>query len=254
MTNDAGHTTADTPEPVDAIVVGAHPDDVEIGCGGTIALLVRQGFRVGIIDLTDGEPTPGSPGPEVRLAEAQAAATALGVTFRKVLPLPNRRLFDGWEARVALAKEFRKYKPRLVIGLGDKTPLASPDHAQAVAITDAAIFYSRLTKWDAHFDHLPVHTITHQLYFTLGFRHFGPAMPGYPLFMDIGDTMDAKFASIRCYATQFPPNKQHLFERLKAANVHQGMMCGCAAAEVLYAPHPLPMKGLFADLLRREPS
>ena len=154
---------------LDVIAVGAHPDDVEIACGGTLAKLVRQGYRVGIIDLTDGEPTPGSPGPEVRLAEAQKAAEALGVHVRVQLDLPNRRLFDTFEARVALAKEFRKYRPRLVLGFGDKTPLASPDHWQAMQITDAAVFYARLTKWDEYFDDLPVHTISAQLYYTLGF-------------------------------------------------------------------------------------
>ena len=70
---------ADLPEPLDVIAVGAHPDDVEIGCGGTLALLAAQGFRVGIVDLTDGEPTPRSSGPEERLREAAAAAQTLGV-------------------------------------------------------------------------------------------------------------------------------------------------------------------------------
>ena len=140
----------DEPYPqLDVIAVGAHPDDVEIACGGVLARLVEQGSRVGIIDLTDGEPTPRSPGPEVRLAEARRAADALGVAVRVTLDLPNRRLFDTWDARIALAKEFRRYRPRLVLGLGAGTPLASPDHAQAELITEAAVFYSRLTKWDA---------------------------------------------------------------------------------------------------------
>src|SRR6202795_2191206 len=159
---------ADIPE-LDVIAVGAHPDDVEIACGGTLAKLVRQGYRVGIIDLTDGEPTPGSPGPEVRLAEAKKAAETLGVHVRVQLDLPNRRLFDTFEARVALAKEFRKYRPRLVLGFGEKTPLASPDHWQAMLITDAAVFSARLNKWDQHFDNLPVHTISAHLYYTLAF-------------------------------------------------------------------------------------
>jgi LmbE family N-acetylglucosaminyl deacetylase len=60
----------DLPEPLDVIAVGAHPDDVEIGCGGTLAVLAAQGYRVGIVDLTDGEPTPRSSGPAERLAEA----------------------------------------------------------------------------------------------------------------------------------------------------------------------------------------
>src|ERR1700686_2680522 len=159
--------TDETPDKLDLIAVGAHPDDVEIACGGTLARLVQQGFRVGIVDLTDGEPTPASPGPEGRLAEAPRAAETLGVQVRVLLDLPNRRLFDSFEARVALAKVFRRYRPRLVLGFGEKTPLASPDHWQAMQITDAAVFYSRLTKWDEHFDGLPVHTVPAQLYYTL---------------------------------------------------------------------------------------
>src|SRR5947207_11716439 len=115
----------DLPAPLDVIAVGAHPDDVEIACGGTLAKLVRQGYRVGIVDLTDGEPTPGSPGPEVRLAEAAEAARILGVHARHTLELPNRRLFDTHEARLALAKVFRQYRPTIVMGLAGKTPLAS---------------------------------------------------------------------------------------------------------------------------------
>jgi len=55
--------------PLDVIAVGAHPDDVEIGCGGTLASLAAAGHRVGIVDLTDGEPTPCSSGPEERMRE-----------------------------------------------------------------------------------------------------------------------------------------------------------------------------------------
>ena len=79
---------------LDLIAVGAHPDDVEIACGGTLARLASKGYAVGIVDLTDGEPTPHSPGPEVRLAEAERAAEILGVVSRINLNLPNRRLFD----------------------------------------------------------------------------------------------------------------------------------------------------------------
>ena len=95
---------------LDLIAVGAHPDDVEIACGGTLARLARKGYAVGIVDLTDGEPTPLSPGPDVRLAEAARAAEILGVAARINLNLPNRRLFDSFEARVALAKVFRRHR------------------------------------------------------------------------------------------------------------------------------------------------
>ncbi len=113
-------------ETLDVVAVGAHPDDVEIGCGGTLASMVLQGYRVGIIDLTDGEPTPLCPSPDVRLQEAEQAAKALGVHYRKTLNLPNRRLMDGFEARVALATEFRRLRPKIVLALGNRTPLASP--------------------------------------------------------------------------------------------------------------------------------
>jgi LmbE family N-acetylglucosaminyl deacetylase len=224
---------------LDVIAVGAHPDDVEIACGGTLAKLVKQGYRVGIIDLTDGEPTPRSPGPEVRLAEAKAAAEKLGVQVRVTMELPNRRLFDTFEARVALAKEFRKYRPRVVIGFGDKTPLASPDHWQAMQITDAAIFYARLTKWDEHFDNLPVHTIISQLYFRLAFEP--QTLNGFPgnFTVDIGDTLNDKLASIACYETQFPPEKSHVFDRVKGAALIAGAAAGFRAGENFVSARPL---------------
>lgn len=236
---------------LDVIAVGAHPDDVEIACGGTLAKLVRQGYQVGIVDLTDGEPTPNSPGPEVRLAEAQAAAAALGAKVRVTLDLPNRRLFDSFEARVLLAKEFRKYRPKIVIGFGDKTPMASPDHWQAMQITDAAVFYSRLTKWDEHFDGLPVHAIQAQLYFRLAFEP--ELLGGYAshFTIDIADTLETKLASVRCYATQFPPGKAHVFDRIRGAAMIAGAACGFAAGETFVSTRPLGAIDLVKTTLPR---
>ncbi|MEX0642258.1 MAG: PIG-L family deacetylase [Pirellulales bacterium] len=231
---------------LDVIAVGAHPDDVEIACGGTLAALVDAGSKVGIIDLTDGEPTPLSPGPDVRMAEAKAAGQALGVHLRTLLHLPNRRLFDSFEARVKLAIEFRKHRPRLVIGLGDRTPMASPDHWQAMQITDAAVFYSRLTKWDEHFENLPPHTIARQLYCMLGEPLAGSPMPGGQVIIDISKTLERKIKAIRCYKTQFPPEKEGLFERLDAADRYLGRSAGVIAAEMLISPRPVLIKDLMA--------
>ncbi len=238
---------------LDLIAVGAHPDDVEIACGGTLAKLVKQGYQVGIIDLTDGEPTPKSPGPEVRLAEAQRAAEILGVQVRVNLGLPNRRLFDNFEARVALGKAFRKYRPRVVIGFGEKTPLASPDHWQAMQITDAGVFYSRLTKWDAYFDNLPVHTVSTQLYFTLAFGSLHQPVSAGNFLVDISDTLEAKLASIQCYETQFPPEKQGLFDRIRALALVQGMAGGFAAAEMFASPRALGTRDLMGFLFHGKP-
>lgn len=239
---------------VDVIAVGAHPDDVEIACGGTLAMLARQGYRVGIVDLTDGEPTPLSPGPEVRLAEAQRAGETLGVAIRIQLDLPNRRLFDSFEARVALAKEFRRYRPKLVLGFGEKTPLASPDHYQAMLITDAAVFYSRLTKWDEHFDGLPVHTIPGYLYYTLAFAALGlPSGAGH-LVVDIGETLETKLAAIRSYATQFPPGKAHVLERVRAFALQQGQAAGYEAGELFTSTRTLGTRDLMHFLFGITPA
>ncbi len=218
--------------PLDLIAVGAHPDDVEIACGGTLARLSDLGYRVGIVDLTDGEPTPGSSGPAERALEAARAAEILGVHVRVNLNLPNRRLFDGFEARVALATVFRRYRPRLVLGFGGKTILASPDHYQAMLITDAAVFYSRLSKWDEYFEGLPTHTIQNQLGFPIALHGIDlPEASGY-IVADIGATLDRKLESIRVYQTQFPPGKRRVLDVVETMNRYQGLTAGFLAGEV----------------------
>lgn len=236
-------------EPLDVIAVGAHPDDVEIGCGGTLAKLVEQGYRVGIVDLTDGEPTPVSPGPDVRLAEAAEAAKLLGIHHRATLDLPNRRLFDDFESRVALANEFRRWRPRLVLGLGDRTAMASPDHWQAMQITEAAVFYSRLTKWDHEFAHLPPHKIDGLLYYSLNFHTLEPPPQGNTFVVDISSTYEQKVASIRAYATQFPPEKQHMFARLDAMAHYFGEAAGFARGERLASPRAVGVRDVMGQLL-----
>ena len=237
---------------LDVIAVGAHPDDVEIACGGTLARLVRQGYRVGIVDLTDGEPTPLTTGPEQRLAEAQKAAAALGVEVRVTLDLPNRKLFDTFEARVKLAIEFRKYRPQLVLSLGEKTPLASPDHWQAMQITDAAVFYSRLTKWDGEFAGLPPHTIHAQLYYTLVFHSTQTMTGSGEIIVDISDTLAAKLAAVRCYASQFPPEKQDICQRIETMAQRLGPTAGYAAGELFVSPRPLGTQDLMAAVFGKK--
>jgi LmbE family N-acetylglucosaminyl deacetylase len=227
---------------LDVIAVGAHPDDVEIGCGGTLAQLVNDGYRVGIIDLTDGEPTPLCDDPKIRVAEASAAARCLGVVERKTLLLPNRRLFDSFEARVALATELRRHRPRLVIGMIGRTRLASPDHWQAMQIIDGAIFYSRLSKWEDKFEGLTVHSIERQLYYALSFDPAFSETGMYPLACDISQTLNNKLAAIRCYQTQFPASKQAIFPRIEALAKIHGYAAGFEAAEVLYSPRLLGIK------------
>lgn len=235
-------------DPYDVVAVGAHPDDIEIACGGTLAKLVSQGYRVAIVDLTDGEPTPRCSDPAIRLAEARAAAEVLGV-HRVVLRLPNRRLMDSFEARVMLATEFRRLRPKLVIGFGNKTPMASPDHYQAMQITDAAVFYSRLTKWEKHFDELPPHTISAQIYFRLAFEAPGHAEYCNSVTVDISQHLHTKLKAILCYQTQFPPERHSVLKRVEAHAITTGMAAGFEAGEMFSATRALGCQDLVKTIL-----
>lgn len=236
--------TTELPEPLDVLAVGAHPDDVEIAVGGTLARLVQQGYRVGIIDLTNGEPTPGSPGPDTRLAEAQRAAEILGVQVRETLTLPNRCLFDSFPARIALARRIRAYRPRIVMGLSGRTPMASPDHWQAMQITDAAVFYSRLSKWDDEFGGIPVHTVRKQLWYPLGFSFSDLPEGGGRFVVDISATLALKLESVRAYQTQFPPTKDRVFRLVEANNRLLGTTAGFEAGELLISATTLGISDL----------
>src|SRR6188508_995008 len=99
-----------TPDRLDVVAVAPHPDDLELTCGATLAKLVRQGYRVGIFDLTTGEPTPRGT-EEIRAREAEAARKVLGVHVRINIGLPNRVLMDGPEGRFRLATELRRWQP-----------------------------------------------------------------------------------------------------------------------------------------------
>src|SRR5689334_9220182 len=93
-------------EPLDVLAVAAHPDDAEIGVGGTLFCCHRQNLRVGVVDLTTGEPTPHGSLP-IRAAETAAATKALELDWRQNLGLPNRSLEPTLDARRALAAVFR---------------------------------------------------------------------------------------------------------------------------------------------------
>lgn len=236
------------PPPLDVLAVGAHPDDVEIAVGGTLARLVQQGHRVGICDLTNGEPTPGSPNRETRAAEAQEAARILGIHMRETLSLPNRCLFDSYAARVILARVIRHWRPSIVMGIGAKTPMASPDHWQAMQITDAAVFYSRLSKWDDEFAGLPVHTVRKQLWYPLGLSTVDHIESSGRFVVDISESLDIKLEAIRAYKSQFPPSKDRVFGLVESQNRFFGASAGFKAGEMLISTSTLGIRDLMQTL------
>jgi bacillithiol biosynthesis deacetylase BshB1 len=228
-----------TPEErIDVIAVGPHPDDLEITCGGTLARLVRQGYRVAMIDLTSGEPTPrGSL--EIRAAEAEAARVVLGVPLRLNLGLPNRELMDAPEHRYVLATAFRRLRPSIVIATAGRTPAASPDHHQAHLLIEAARFWSQLTKWDDRFDNTAPHRVPHLVYAPFPFdaevRHWQSTFV-----IDVSETFEQKMQAVRCYHSQFD---DHRFERVRHAitghSIATGSRCGFAYGELFALPAPI---------------
>lgn len=130
---------------LDTLVIMAHPDDAEISVGGTLLALKAAGQKVGVLDLTNGEPTPYGT-PEIRASETAKATQILGLDFRGNLGLPNRSLTATLEARGALAGWIRLLKPHLIITHCPED--SHPDHVAASAMVDAARFWAKLSKTD----------------------------------------------------------------------------------------------------------
>jgi LmbE family N-acetylglucosaminyl deacetylase len=225
---------------LDILFAMPHPDDLEITCGGTIAKLVELGHKVGMLHLTDGEPTPLGD-PQTRAAECAAAARALGVAHVETLALPNRVLMDSPENRYRIATAFRRHRPRVVVGMAGRTPGASPDHYQAQLLIEASRFYAQLTKWDERFDHTPPHRVDWLWYrptpITAEVHHWHATFV-----VDTSDTIERKIAAISCYQSQFPPQRlEKLLHRVRAADAVEGGRCGFEYGELFALPHPMPM-------------
>jgi bacillithiol biosynthesis deacetylase BshB1 len=189
-------------EPLDVLVVAPHPDDAEIGVGGLLIAVKRQGLRTGVVDLTNGEPTPfGSP--EIRAQETAEATRVLQLDWRKNLGLPNRSLEHTLEARRALAGVFRCTRPRILL-----IPYwedAHPDHVAATALAEAARFWARLTRTDLPGE--PFHPPTVLYYWSIHLRiHPLPAVV-----FDISDVLEEKLEALRCYASQFLTGRPQAF-------------------------------------------
>jgi bacillithiol biosynthesis deacetylase BshB1 len=232
------------PERLDVLAVGPHPDDLEITCGGTLARLVRQGYRVGMIDLNSGEPTPrGSV--ETRAREAEAARGVLGVQVRLNAGLPNRDLMDVPEHRYVLATLFRRLRPTVVIATAGRTPAASPDHHQAHLLIEAARFWSQLTKWDGRFGGTAPHRIAHLVYAPFPFdaevRHWHGAFV-----IDITETLEQKLEAIRCYASQFDEARLKMVRHFVTGYcISMGARCGFAYGELFTLAHPVGAVDLY---------
>ena len=113
----------DADEPMDVVFTSPHPDDLEICCGGAIAKLAKLGYRVAMLHMTSGEPTPNG-AEEKRRAEAARAAEVLGAAAMEILPMQNRELMDCPASRYVVGTALRRFRPKIVVTMAARTPLA----------------------------------------------------------------------------------------------------------------------------------
>jgi len=226
---------------LDALIVAPHPDDAELGMGGTILKLIRSGWRVGILDLTNGEPTPlGTP--ERRKAETAAANEWLGAPWRANLGLPNRSLEPTLENRRALAAVLRKVRPRRLFA-----PYwidAHPDHVATTQLIEAARFWSKLSKSDIPGE--PFHPEQILYYYCVHLR-----IEERPSFViDVTDEHPAKLEALRCYASQLvdnqPKDAPGVIDLVVDRCRYWGGLVGVGYAEPFAIREPLGLRSLDA--------
>jgi N-acetylglucosamine malate deacetylase 1 len=225
--------------PLDYLVIAPHPDDAELGLGGTMLLLKAEGARVGILDLTNGEPTPlGSP--EIRKRETDEASKILNLDWRGNLGLPNRSLQADLDARHRLAGVIRQLRPRYLFA--PYWDDAHPDHVAASALVDAARFWAKLTKTDMPGEpHYPQKII---YYLSVHLRlHAKPSFV-----VDITAHLETKMKCLACYHSQFiagrsttPPT---LLDDLRDRARYWGWTIGCGYGEPFVCREEVGLRSL----------
>jgi bacillithiol biosynthesis deacetylase BshB1 len=209
--------------------------------GGTILKCKADGLSVGVLDLTNGEPTPMGT-PEIRARETAEATKILGLDWRENLGLPNRSLEPTLEARAKLAGVFRQVRPRWLFA-----PYwvdAHPDHTAATQLVEAARFWSKLTKTDLPGE--PYHPQRIYYYYCVHLR----LIPQPAFILDISEFWEQKLAAIRCYRSQFiegraqePPT---FLDQLRDQAATWGWAIGTRYGEPLASREPIGLRSLTA--------
>ena len=228
---------------VDLLVFGPHPDDLEIGLGGTIARHVAQGSTVGLCDMTAGE--MGSNGTvEQRLAEAEAARVVLGAAWRENLRLPDRQIGKSPDHLATLAAFIRRHRPRVVAA-----PYWSdrhPDHVAASALITEAVFNAGLRKYKAEGD---AHKAEWICYYFIN----DSATPSFVV--DVSAQYETKRKALDCHVTQFQPpgsgtaatrlNTPVFRQLIESRDAQFGALAGVTWAEGLIVRDPVVRTSLF---------
>ncbi len=228
---------------LDILVFGAHPDDVELGCSGTVIKEVQRGKKIGIIDLTRGElGTRGTA--KIRDAETKDATEIMGVEIRENMNFKDGFFKDDEQHKLSLIKKIRQYKPEIVItnAVSDR----HPDHPRGAQITVDACFLAGLEKIETGQEIWRPRAIYH-------FIQFNNLTPD--LVVDISEQMELKLKAVKAYKTQFYNSESDESETIISKKgfldsvVYRakdlGRQSGCEYAEGFIA-HQLPkVKSLF---------
>ena len=230
---------------LDILVFGAHPDDIELGCGGTIIKEVQRGKKVGIIDLTRGElGTRGTA--KSRDNEAKKAIEIMRVAIRENMNFKDGFFQDNEEHKLSLIKRIRKYRPEIVItnALSDR----HPDHPRGSQITIDACFLAGLEKIETGQKIWRPKAIYHYIQF----NNMTP-----DIVVDISEQIDLKIEAVKAYKTQFynPESKESetiissedFLESVRYRAKDLGRQSGCAYAEGFIA-HQFPKVSSLLDI------
>ena len=226
-------------QPLDFLVVAPHPDDAELGLGGTIAKMVDEGWRVGILDLTSGEPTPhGSEA--LRQQETLKATETLRVAWRGNAGLINRKLEATLPARELVASYFRVLRPRWIFAPYWQD--AHPDHVAATELIEAARFWSKLSKTQMPGERHHPERIYY--YFCVHLRL--AVQPD--CIIDISDHWDQKRESILAYQSQFVTGRSSepptMIDRIRDEAANWGRLINRRYGEPLATREPLALQSL----------
>ena len=235
---------------MDVLGFGAHPDDVEISCGGSIAKLVQSGKSVGLIDLTMGELGTRGSGP-LRLIEASAAAEVLGVKYRENLQLGDGFFEENQESLLKVIEMIRKYRPDVVLANSIKD--RHPDHARGASLVSRACFLSGLRKIETSNEgENQAAWRPKSVYHYIQDYYIDP-----DFVIDVSDFFEIKMASIKAYKSQFfdpnspepetPISGSEFFDVLKSRAMDFGRPAGAVLGEGFTVERP-PLVEDFFDL------
>ncbi len=214
------------------MVVSPHPDDAELGMGGTILGLKKRGYTVAIVDLTSGEPTPF--GTEEKRKNETAKATAiLHVDERINLGFENRYLFDSKDARLLLAGKIRAFRPDILFCPHPDD--SHPDHIATTSITEGARFYAKYTKLSIEGE--PYYTSHLFFYFCSHMRKANT----FHFLVDTSDEFEKKIEAVKCYRSQFIDNKKNriIFDYVETRDRYFGALIRKKYAEPFFCEEAL---------------